>query len=277
MTRFPNIISTAAERAIKGSLRLLCFLIAALISHSAKAQYVSSLEINNVGEGEPFSKITLAADINLNLQPYTPNPKVKPKTKATIEGERSVINCVVCEVKNNELSIYSTRFKYKSSKKVTILLEVPDSIWNAWNDSIIEIYASSANKVRIEKPLGCDTLLLTANYGSNFVVNTRAEYVKCRINNASDLHIWGSAEKADIYAESASTIRAFSLDAGSLSLNCMRSVKADVKASKALDINVSDYCEIYYKGDFESVTINKDNNSKVKQAPEEGIFDGRLQ
>lgn len=228
----------------------IILLLSAIVSYS---QGISSREVTKLPH---FERIRLASGINLTI--------VKgDKTKLTIKGERTVISQVVCQVIEGELAIFATKFHYKKSKRIDIVMEV--------DSAITEIYGTSGNKVRCEMPIPCESLTLTARYGCDFFVNVKADYIKAKAYIGSDIRLVGTATKADMFAENASTIRAFNLATQRNFVAATISSSVDVSVSDVINVSSTDDCTVRYKGTPSSQQINAIGDSKVYAVDDDAI------
>ena len=205
---------------------------------------------------EHFDRIVLAADINLTI--------VKAdKPKITIRGERSVITQVVCQVTDGELSIYATKFKYKRTKRIDIVLET--------DSALTSVYGTSGNKVRCEQAFNCQNLTLTARYGCDFFFNVNADFLKAKAENGSDIRLVGNARKTDLFAENACSIRAFKLSSEIVSVVATLSSNVDVSVGSVLYTSSRDNCEIRYKGNPQQTQISNLDSSRVLPVEDETL------
>jgi len=235
---------------MKQHLTLILFFLIPLI---AFPQGISSREITKLPH---FERVRLASGINLTI--------IKgDKPKVTIKGERTVISQVVCQVTEGEMAIFTTRFRYKKSKKIDIIMEV--------DSAITEIYGTSGNKVRCEVPLPCQDLVLNARYGCDFFINVKAEYVKAKAYTGSDIRLVGTATKAEMFAENASTIRAFNLSTQRNFVAASVSSSVDVRVSDVINVSSTDDCIVRYKGTPSSQQINAIGDSKVYAVDDDAI------
>lgn len=224
-----------------------------LISISASAQSITSREVTKL---ERFDRVVLANGINMNIIKGS-------KPKITIKGERTVVAQVVCQVKDGELNIYATKFKYKKSPRIEITLEI--------DSALTSIYGSSGNKVRCEVPFTCENLELTAKYGCDFFFNVNTDFIKVKAETGSDIRLVGNTHKADLYAETTSTIRAFKMTASITSIACRQQCEIDVYTSDALTVSSSSYCTIRYKGNPPSAQINVSKYSTAHSVGDDAI------
>lgn len=227
-------------------MKFFILILSAFISSAAIfAQSVSTREITKI---DHFDKIILASGINLTI-------RKADKTKITIKGERTVIASVVCQVDDGELNIYTTRFKYKKTKRIDIIMDV--------DSALTSIYATSGNKVRCETVLPCKSLTLIARYGSDFFFNINADYIKAKAEEGSDIRLVGEARKADFFATNACSIRAFQMKADIASIAAQQSSNVDITVLSSLIVSSSSNCEIRYKGDPQFTQINALNGSRA--------------
>lgn len=228
-------------------------IILLLLAIASYSQGISTREITKLPH---FSRVVLASGINLTITKGD-------KPKVTIKGERSVISQVVCQVDDGCMSIFTNKFRYKKTKRIDIFLEV--------DSALTEIYGTSGNKVRCEMPLPCDSLVLTARYGCDFFVNVNAGYLKAKAITGSDIRLVGNADRVDIFAENASTIRAFKMSSRRNFVAATVSSDVDISVSDIINISSTDNCIVRYKGNPPTAQINAIGDSKVYAVEDDAI------
>lgn len=225
------------------SMRYLVILML-MVSMVAKGQ--SSREITNV---KPFSKISLASGINLIM-------KKSDKRAIRVEGERTVISKVVCEVDETEMFIYATKFKYKQSRKIDVYLD--------YDTTIVRIVGTSGNHVRCEEPMTGDYLELHGKNGCDFFVALDVKKVKAKVSNGSNIRLIGKANNADVYADNSSTVKAYGLESNTAWYTISLASYAELTApTDVLNITASGDSQVYYKEDPITLNINAVTGAKV--------------
>ncbi len=224
---------------------ILIIVVHAMLCSVAMAQHVPSREIDKI---DRFSKVSLASGINMVI-------RKSDRQKITINAERTILPHVVCQVVDGELSIFASRFSYKKSKRIDIVLEV--------DSALTSITCSSGNHVRCETALPCENLALYGRYGCDFFCNVNAEYLKVNVTSGCDVRLVGNARSCDFFAENASTIRAFGLRSNSVSVAAATSSSVDVSVVDAITVSARGHCEVRYKGDPGARNIIAVSDSRV--------------
>lgn len=213
-------------------------IVVLLMSLCAAGQRTPMREIDKI---DRFDKVSLASSINLTI--------VKgERQKISIRGERSVISKVVCQVdENRQLSIYTTLFQWKKSKRIDVVIETDSALWS--------IYGTSGNKVRCESAFESEQLLLSGNYGCDFVFNVQSEYVKVNVKSGCDVTLVGKAHKCDIFADNGCSVHAERMATYDVSVVATLSSKVDVAVTDVLYVSSSDACEVTYRGQPQTKSI----------------------
>lgn len=225
-------------------MRGLYLLILLLLPIVVEAQSIR--EITNI---KPFSKIAIASGINLILNK-------SDKRAIRVEGERTVISKVVCSVDETELSIYTTKFKYKLSRKINVYID--------YDSTIVSIVGTAGNHVRCETPLEGDYIELHGKNGCDFFVMLDATKVKAKVSNGSNVRLVGKVSEVDAYADNGSSVKAYALESQSAWYTISLASYAELWAPKGrLNITASGDSQVYYKGDPSELNINAVTGARV--------------
>ncbi len=212
-------------------MKRICALVlfVALGVTMARGQYMREVRVDSA-----FTRINLASGINLIL-----TTAEKPSIK--VEAERSVASHVVCQVQEGELSIFASRFKYKTSKRITVHI--------ALDGDISAIDAPSGNRVRSDSVLHCENLTVTARNGSNIYLRVDCNSLRYSSANGAEAKLIGRADRAFYTIENGSSLRAFDLTAESVNLNASLGSTAEVRCTNSLNVAIDSDSEARYKGD----------------------------
>lgn len=225
-------------------ISILALIVCAMVTTTASwAQSVR--EIKNL---KPYDKISLASGINLILTKGTPGT-------IKIEGERTVVTHVICQVREGELQIYTTKFKYKNSKRINIY--VP------FDSTLTRIDAPAGNRVRCEEALMGNRIELIARNGCDFYVNAICGRLKVRCTNGSTMRLLGEADVADIYADNSSTIKAYDMECKRVMLTAQVVSDIEVTATESLSGTAVSDCEVRYKGDPQDYSLQVSSGSRA--------------
>ena len=219
-------------------------MILTLIPMVVKGQSVR--EITNI---KPFSKIAIASGINVILNK-------SDKRAIRVEGERTVISKVVCSVDETELSIYTTKFKYKLSRKINVYID--------YDSTIVSIVGTAGNHVRCETPLEGDYVELYGKNGCDFFVMLDTKKVKVNVSNGSNVRLVGKTGEIDAYADNGSHVKAYALESTSAWYTISLASYAELWAPTGrLNITASGDSQVYYKGDPAELNINAVSGARV--------------
>lgn len=219
-----------------------------IISLILTTTYAHAQSKRTIADLAPFKKIVVASGINVILNKSN-------SRSATIEGERTVINSVVCAVEDSTMSIFATRYKYSKSKKINVYID--------FDSTLVNITSTSGNRIKCESPIDGSRLTLIARNGSDFYIMTNAASVKAESISGSKIKLIGKADKSDLYAENGSTVEAFGLNSPFASVTATLSSQIDCLASQRLDAWATYDSHIYYKGDPVDTNISSTVGCKV--------------
>ncbi len=202
-------------------------------------------EINNLA---PFQTVKLPSGVNLILEK-------SEKRLVKVEAERTILPHVIIDIKDGVMSVYTTKYKWKDSKRINLYVY--------YDTTIVCIDAPSGNRVRSELPIRGEKLELVCRNGANFYVNVDVDNLRLRATNGSSIRLLGNARQATITLDNGTTLKAYEMEAGNMNLTATLGSSAEVRCTEVFDLNAESDSEIRYKGDPKERNLNVDKGSRA--------------
>lgn len=170
-------------------------------------------------------------------------------TELKVEADDNIIDLLVTEVKNNELTIYFEKNVYRAKAR-NVYLTTKD---------ISQIKTSSGAQVITENTIQTNTLNLDSSSGSAIKIRVNASEINSETSSGSNIKIEGNTTMFTAKSSSGSAIKA----------NNLKTTNAKVKASSGSNINVNVSGELtakassggYIDYDGNPTNINKETSS----------------
>lgn len=181
--------------------------------------------------------------------------------KCFVEAESTIIPHVRLDFKDNSLCISATRFKYKTSKKITVYLTTDTTIHC--------INTQKGNHVNSQGLLQADRLIVNARQASNINLNVEAQQIDLHISGSSAVSMTGTCQNTYVDISDTSLLWTHFLKSINLEINSDYYCKCKVFASDAISIKALNGSNIEYITERgASRNINFDNTTRVVKVDE---------
>lgn len=160
--------------------------------------------------------------------------------KAELEGESNILEHVVTNVKNGELTItLASNQSYNQTKGVTVTIHVP---------RLSAIMVSTGCAVDSDIPLEANTLTATVETGSRMTTAISAKNLKLTVKEGSQANLRGTATEADIRLSGAAKLNADKLTLARASVHMDGASHADIHVTETLTASADGVSTLTYSG-----------------------------
>ncbi len=203
---------------------------------------------------ERFQSVTVAGGIDVVL-------KYGDQVQAFVEAESTIIPHVKLDFKDNNLCISASKFKYKTSKKITVYLTT--------DTTISCINTQKGNHINSQGLLQADRLVVNARQASNINLNVEARQIDLRISGSSSVSIMGTCQNTYVDISDTSFLWTHFLKSEKLDLFADYYCHCKVFASDVISIKATNGTNVEYICERGADrTIDFDNTTRVVKVDE---------
>ncbi|GAB3538784.1 head GIN domain-containing protein [Spirosoma fluminis] len=159
---------------------------------------------------------------------------------ADLEGESNILEHVVTEVKNGELTVMLAQNKsYNQTKGVTVTIHVP---------KLDRILVSTGCTVESELPIKSNNLTATVETGSRLTAPIAAKTLKLIVRDGSRASLQGKTTEADIQMSGAGNLDASKLTVARADIRLDGASRADIHVTETLTAEADGVSTVNYTG-----------------------------
>ena len=176
---------------------------------------------------------------------------------AELEGESNMLEHVITDVKNGELTVMLAQNKsYNQTKGVTVTIHVA---------KLDEVQVSTGCTVESDLPIRASTLTATVETGSRLMAPVNVKNLVLTVKGGSQASLEGTATEADIRLSGAGKLSADKLSIKQASLHLNGASRADVHVTGTLSAVADGVSTLNYSGN-PTVKIQEANGlSKISK------------
>jgi hypothetical protein len=195
---------------------------------------------------EPFTGIRVSTGIDVYL-------KQGDNEKVTIEADENIQECILTEVRNGVLHVYTeTNIREADMKRVYVTMK-----------EIRSISTSSAGDVYGETPIKGDKLDISASSAGNIKMEVSVKEIKVDISSSGDISLKGDADFLEADLSSAGDLKAYDLSVKEADVSVSSAGDADINVSEKLTARASSAGDINYHGDPKYVDVHSSSAGSV--------------
>ncbi len=159
---------------------------------------------------------------------------------AELEGESNILEHVVTNVKNGELTIMLAQNKnYKQTKGVTVTIHV---------SKLDQIIVSTGCSVESELPIQADNLTATVETGSRLTAPVSTKSLKLTVKDGSQANLQGTTAEANIRLAGAGKLSADKLTIARATVQLDGACRADIHVTETLSASADGVSTLNYTG-----------------------------
>ena len=176
---------------------------------------------------------------------------------AELEGESNILEHVVTDVKNGELTVMLAQNKsYNQTKGVTVTIHV---------SKLSEVEVSTGCSVESDLPIQADNLTATVATGSRLTAPISAKNLKLTVREGSQANLQGTAGEADIRLSGAGKLNADKLTIARASIKLDGASRADIHVTETLSASADGVSMINYTGNPTVKSQETNGLSKIRK------------
>ncbi|GAB4015630.1 head GIN domain-containing protein [Spirosoma migulaei] len=176
---------------------------------------------------------------------------------AELEGESNILEHVVTEVKNGELTVMLSQSKtFSNTKGVTVTIHVAN---------LNQVDVSTGCSVESDLPIQATTLTATVETGSRLIAPISAKNLKLTVQEGSQARLRGTATEADIRMSGAGKLIADELTIVHATLHLDGASRADVRVTETLSASADGVSTINYFGNPTIKSKEMSGLSKIRK------------
>ena len=159
---------------------------------------------------------------------------------ADLEGESNILEHVITEVKDGELTIMLAQNQgYSQTKGVTVTIHVP---------KLEQIMVSTGCSVESDIPIKSDKLTATVETGSRLTAPLTTKNLKLTVAQGSQASLTGTATEADIWLSGAGKLDADKLAIAHANVRLDGASNANIHVTKTLSATADGISTVNYSG-----------------------------
>ena len=212
----------------------LLFLVAICTGVNAQNTIVGNGQITKEQRTlDKFDKLTVRVGMRVNIT--TGDAAV-----AELEGESNILEHVITDVKDGELTVTLAQNKsYNQTKGVTVTIHVA---------KLDQVRVSTGCTVDSDLPIRANTLTATVETGSRLTAPVNVKNMVLTVKDGSQASLQGTATEADIQLSGAGRLNADKLTIKQASLHLNGASRADVHVTGTLSAVADGVSTLNYSG-----------------------------
>ena len=161
-------------------------------------------------------------------------------SKAELEGESNILEHVVTEVRNDELTIMLAKDKsFSQTKTVTVTIHVA---------RLDQLEVSTGCSVESDLPIQSDNLTASVETGSRLTAPITTKKLKLTVKDGSQANLQGTATDADIQLTAAGKLTADKLTIAQATIEASAASRADIHVTETLSASADGVSTINFSG-----------------------------
>ncbi|WP_420147189.1 head GIN domain-containing protein [Spirosoma sp.] len=178
-------------------------------------------------------------------------------TKADLEGESNVLEHVITNVKNGELTVMlSEKQTFKQTKTVTVTIHVAN---------LNRILVSTGCSVESDIPIQSESLATTVETGSRLITAITTKKLDLTVKEGSQANLKGTATVADIHLSGAGKLQAEKLTITQATIQLDGASRADIHVTETLSASADGVSTINYTGNPTVKSQDATGLSKIRK------------
>lgn len=229
----------------------ICWAFIAFSQEEKKLVFDANAQARSVGA---FSGIEISGAISLYVS------QGKESAVAVSAGDADLLEKIKTEVRNNVLYIY---------------LETKGMSWKKWGNTGIKAYVTFEDLSRLEASGACniktagtvklDELKIQLSGASDFTGEVDLGNLRIDLSGASQANLKGKAEKTQMIASGASSIKSFDLVSNYCKIDASGASSIRIHVAKEISAEASGASSIQYKGEAIIKDFSSSGASSVKR------------
>lgn len=176
---------------------------------------------------------------------------------AELEGESNILEHVITEVKNGELTIMLAQNQgYSQTKGVTVTIHVP---------KLDQIIVSTGCSVESDLPIKSDKLTATVETGSRLMAPLNIKNLTLTVAQGSQASLTGTATEADIRLSGAGKLDAEKLAIAHANVRLDGASNANIHVTKTLTASADGISTVNYSGNPTVKSIEATGLSTIRK------------
>jgi hypothetical protein len=174
-----------------------------------------------------------------------------------LEGESNILEHVVTDVKNGELTVMLTQNKsYNQTKGVTVTLHVA---------KLDQVFVSTGSSVESELPIQGNKLVATVETGSRITAPVSIKTLKLTVREGSQANLDGTVTDADINLSAAGKLNGDKLNIAHANLRLDGASRADIHVTETLSASADGVSTVNYTGNPTVKSMEATGLSKIRK------------
>ena len=197
-----------------------------------------------------FNKLTVRVGMRVRIE--TGNAGT-----ADLEGESNILEHVVTEVKNGELTVMLAQNKsYNQTKGVTVTIHVA---------ALESILVSTGCSVESDLPIQATNLTASVETGSRLTAPVSVKKLKLTVRDGSQANLQGTATEADIHLSGAGKLTADKLTIARADVELNGASRADIHVTETLSASAEGVSTVNYTGNPTVKSMETNGLSKIRK------------
>lgn len=197
-----------------------------------------------------FNKLTVRVGMRVRIE--TGNAGT-----ADLEGESNILEHVVTEVKNGELTVMLAQNKsYNNTKGVTVTIHVA---------ALENILVSTGCSVESNLPIQAENLIVSVETGSRLTAPVSVKKLKLTVRDGSQANLQGTATEADIRLSGAGRLTADKLTIARADVELDGASRADIHVTETLSASAEGVSTVNYTGNPAVKSMETNGLSKIRK------------
>ena len=197
-----------------------------------------------------FNKLTVRVGMRVRIE--TGNAGT-----ADLEGESNILEHVVTEVKNGELTVMLAQNKsYNQTKGVTVTIHVA---------ALENILVSTGCSVESDLPIQATNLTASIETGSRLTAPVSVKNLKLTVKDGSQANIQGTATEATIRLTGAGKLTADKLTIARADVQLDGASRADIHVTETLSASADGVSTVNYTGNPTVKSMETNGLSKIRK------------
>lgn len=197
-----------------------------------------------------FNKLTVRVGMRVRIE--TGNAGT-----ADLEGESNILEHVVTEVKNGELTVMLAQNKsYNNTKGVTVTIHVA---------ALENILVSTGCSVESNLPIQAENLTVSVETGSRLTAPVSVKKLKLTVRDGSQANLQGTVIEADIRLSGAGRLTADKLTIARADVELNGASRADIHVTETLSASAEGVSTVNYTGNPTVKSMETNGLSKIRK------------
>ncbi len=175
-----------------------------------------------------------------------------------VSADEDIMDMIITEVRNGVLIVRTVeQTRFGSHNSVDLVIKAP---------TLERIKVMASAEIFSGDTFVFDELRIESSGALKMDINFKGNLLEGNFAGATDLNLRGEVQDVNLNLPGAGKISAYDLLVGDLNLRMAGTGKAEVFASKQLDVDLSGACIVSYKGEPAKVFTNISGIGRVREA-----------